>query len=203
MRIDTERNGHYFAVKGALHCNHQDQKQLKKRAEKGPAQRLRQRTAILILLILVLGFGAAVLRLTYLTTIQSSELQESAVDLQLADTTVSAKRGTIYDANGNVLAESASVWQVVMSPVNFKNDKQRQAAAKGLSEIFDLEYNDVLDDTKQQSHYVVVKRRIESDEREKVLELIDTLKRIITVRALFSCLTITRDITRKTALHLP
>ena len=149
----------------------------KKRAEKGPAQRLRQRTAILILLILVLGFGAAVLRLTYLTTVQSSELQESAVDLQLADTTVSAKRGTIYDANGNVLAESASVWQVVMSPVNFKNDKQRQAAAKGLSEIFDLEYNDVLDDTKQQSHYVVVKRRIESDEREKVLGLIDTLKK--------------------------
>ncbi len=149
----------------------------KKRAEKGPAQRLRQRTAILILLILVLGFGAAVLRLTYLTTVQSSELQESAVDLQLADTTVSAKRGTIYDANGNVLAESASVWQVVMSPVNFKNDKQRQAAAKGLSEIFDLEYNDVLDDTKQQSHYVIVKRRIESDEREKVLELIDTLKK--------------------------
>lgn len=149
----------------------------KKRAEKGPAQRLRQRTAILILLILVLGLGAAVLRLTYLTTVQSSELQESAVDLQLADTTVSAKRGTIYDANGNVLAESASVWQVVMSPVNFKNDKQRQAAAKGLSEIFDLEYNDVLDDTKQQSHYVVVKRRIESDEREKVLELIDTLKK--------------------------
>lgn len=149
----------------------------KKRAEKGPAQRLRQRTAILILLILVLGFGAAVLRLTYLTTVQSSELQEAAVDLQLADTTVSAKRGTIYDANGNVLAESASVWQVVMSPINFKNDKQRQAAAKGLSEIFDLEYNDVLDDTKQQSHYVVVKRRIESDEREKVLQLIDTLKK--------------------------
>lgn len=149
----------------------------KKRAEKGPAQRLRQRTAILILLILVLGFGAAILRLTYLTTVQSSELQESAVDLQLADTTVSAKRGTIYDANGNVLAESASVWQVVMSPINFKNDKQRQAAAKGLSEIFDLEYNDVLEDTKQQSHYVVVKRRIESDEREKVLELVDTLKK--------------------------
>lgn len=149
----------------------------KKRAEKGPAQRLRQRTAILILLILVLGFGAAILRLTYLTTVQSSELQEAAVNLQLADTTVSAKRGTIYDANGNVLAESASVWQVVMSPINFKNDKQRQAAAKGLSEIFDLEYNDVLEDTKQQSHYVVVKRRIESDEREKVLELVDTLKK--------------------------
>lgn len=149
----------------------------KKRAEKGPAQRLRQRTAILILIILVLGFGAAILRLTYLTTVQSSELQEAAVDLQLADTTVSAKRGTIYDANGNVLAESASVWQVVMSPVNFKTDKERQTAAKGLAEIFDLNYDDVLADTKQQSHYVVVKRRIESDQREKVLELVDKLKK--------------------------
>lgn len=149
----------------------------KKRAEKGPAQRLRQRTAILILIILVLGFGAAILRLTYLTTVQSSELQEAAVDLQLADTTVSAKRGTIYDANGNVLAESASVWQVVMSPVNFKKDEQRQVAAKGLAEIFDLNYDDVLEDTKQQSHYVVVKRRIESDQREKVLELVDKLKK--------------------------
>lgn len=149
----------------------------KKRAEKGPAQRLRQRTAILIFIILVLGFGAAILRLTYLTTVQSSELQEAAVDLQLADTTVSAKRGTIYDANGNVLAESASVWQVVMAPVNFKTDEQRQVAAKGLAEIFDLEYDDVLKDTKQQSHYVVVKRGIESDQREKVLELIDKLKK--------------------------
>lgn len=55
---------------------------------------------------------------------------------------------------------------------------------KVFSEIFDLEYNDVLDDTKQQSHYVVVKRRIESDEREKVLELIDTLKKGL---QLFGC----------------
>ena len=149
----------------------------KKRAAKGPAQRLRQRTAVLILIILVLGFGAAILRLTYLTTVQSSELQEAAVDLQLADTTVSAKRGTIYDANGDVLAESASVWQVVMSPINFEKDEERQAAAKGLSEIFDLNYDDVLKDTQQQSHYVIVKRRIESDEREKVLELVDKLKK--------------------------
>ena len=44
-----------------------------------------------------------------------------------------------------------------MSPVNFKNDKQRQAAAKGLSGIFDLEYNDLmLDDTNTIAIYVVV-----------------------------------------------
>lgn len=146
-----------------------------KRAEKGPNQRLRQRSAILIMMILVLGFGAALARLSLLTLVQGRELQERAVDQQLADTTLTAKRGTIYDANGNVLAESASVWQVVMAPVNFKTDEQREAAARGLSEILGLEYENVLEKTKKKSYYVVVKRKVEVEVRDKVLELINEM----------------------------
>ena len=112
----------------------------KKRAQKGPNQRLRQRAAVLIIMILVIGFGAALTRLSLLTLVQGRELQERAVEQQLADVTLTAKRGTIFDANGNVLAESASVWQVVMAPVNFKTDEQRQAAARGLSDILQLDY---------------------------------------------------------------
>ena len=98
----------------------------KKRAENGPNQRMRQRTAVLIILILVVGFGAALLRLSFLTMIQGSELQEKAVDQQLNDTVLTAKRGSIYDSQGTVLAESASVWQVVLAPIMFENDKQRE-----------------------------------------------------------------------------
>ena len=76
-------------------------------AAKGPNQRLRQRSAILIIIILVFGFGATLLRLGLLTVVQGSDLQEKAVDQQLADTVLTAKRGTIYDVSGNVLAESA------------------------------------------------------------------------------------------------
>ena len=147
----------------------------KKRASKGPKQRLRQRSTILIIIILILGFGATLTRLALLTIVQGSDLQERAVDQQLADTTLTAKRGTIYDANGNVLAESASVWQVVMAPINFKNDEQREAAARGLSEIFGLEYENVLEKTKQKSYYSVVKRKIEVAERDKVIELVNKL----------------------------
>ena len=96
-----------------------------KRAAKGPNQRLRQRTAILIIIILVFGFGAVLGRLSFLTLVQGSELQEKAVNQQLKDTTIPAKRGSIFDVNGKVLAESASVWQVVMAPINFKDDRQR------------------------------------------------------------------------------
>ena len=150
-------------------------KTTKKRAKKGPNQRLWQRSTILIILILVIGFGAVLARLAILTLVQGGELQERAVGQQLADTTLTAKRGTIFDANGNVLAESASVWQVVMAPINFKTDEQREAAARGLSEILGLEYENVLEKTKQKSYYSVVKRKIEVAERDKVLELMNRL----------------------------
>ncbi|MBQ1507368.1 MAG: PASTA domain-containing protein [Ruminococcus sp.] len=146
-----------------------------KRAAKGPNQRLRQRTAILIIIILVFGFGAVLGRLSFLTLVQGSELQEKAVNQQLKDTTIPAKRGSIFDVNGKVLAESASVWQVVMAPINFKDDRQREAVAEGLSDILDLKYENVLEKTKQESYYVVVKRKIEVEQRDKVLEFIDEI----------------------------
>lgn len=146
-----------------------------KRAAKGPNQRLIQRTFVLIMIILIIGFGAVFARLSYLTIVQSSELQEDAVDQQLSDTTVSAKRGTIYDANGKVLAESASVWQVVMAPAYFEDDEQRVYAATELSRILGLEYEDLYEKTQQHSYYVTVKRKIESEAREQVLELINKL----------------------------
>ena len=121
-----------------LEKNDFTKKEKKKKAAKGPNQRLRHRTAVLIVLILVIGFGAIVARLGYLTTIQSGELQQAAVEQQLMDRKLPAKRGTIYDSNGKVLAESASVWQVVMSPANIDTDKQREAVASGLSEFSDL-----------------------------------------------------------------
>ncbi|MCD8026094.1 MAG: PASTA domain-containing protein [Clostridiales bacterium] len=148
----------------------------RKRAAKGPNQRLRVRTAALIILILVFGFGAAIARLSYLTIVQGSSLQEAAVDQQLTDTTISAKRGTIYDSNGNVLAESASVWQVVMAPAYFSSDEQREYVAEELSEILGLDYDNVYEKTQQNSYYVIVKRKIESDVREEILEFIERLE---------------------------
>ena len=130
-------------------------KTTRKHVPKGPNQRLRQRTAILIIAILVLGFGAALTRLSFLTLVQGSTLQEAAVEQQLKDTTLPAKRGTIYDANGKVLAESASVWQVVIAPIYLKTDEQREAVAKGLSEILELDYDNVYKKTQQESYYVV------------------------------------------------
>lgn len=142
----------------------------------GANQRLRQRTVWLLIIILVLGFGAVITRLAYLQLIAGEDLQQKAVQQQLSDTTINAKRGTIYDRNGKILAQSASVWQVVLSPANFKSDEQRVYVSNRLAEILDLEAEDVLEKTKQNSYYTVVKRKIESDEQKQILELMNEVE---------------------------
>lgn len=146
-----------------------------KRSKKGVLQLLRMRTTMLILLILVIGFGAVSVRIGYLTLVQGTYLQEKAVEQQLVDTTVNSKRGTIYDAKGKVLAQSASVWKVVLAPAYLETEEQRIYVAQNLAKILDLKYEDVYKKTKQKTYYVVLKRKIESDEREKILSLCDAL----------------------------
>lgn len=141
----------------------------------GVNQRFNKRAAWLLVIILFLGFGAAFVRLGYLQLVQASDLQKRAVDQQLSDTELSAKRGTIYDTNGKILAASASVWKVVLAPVYFENDEERHIVAKGLSQILDVDEKEIFEKSQQHSYYVEVKRQIESDKREEVIKFIDRL----------------------------
>lgn len=143
---------------------------------KGKKQTFIRRSNALLAIILILGFGAAMCRLGFLQIFQADELQQKAVDQQLSDTTISAKRGTIYDVNGTVLAQSASVWRVVLAPIYLKTDEQRHIVAKGLSEILDVDEEKIFEKSKQSSYYVEIKRQVESDVREEILEFVDELE---------------------------
>ena len=145
----------------------------------GANQKLRRRTVWLLVIILALGFGSVITRLAFLQLVQGEELQRKAIEQQLSDTPISAKRGTIYDAKGEVLAQSASVWHVVMAPAYFddgpEGDEQRQFVAKELARILDMDEAEILEDTKQNNYYVSVKRKIESKEKEEILKLKEQL----------------------------
>lgn len=145
----------------------------------GANQKLRRRTVWLLVIILALGFGAVITRLAFLQLVQGEDLQRRAIEQQLSDTPISAKRGTIYDTNGKILAQSASVWHVVMAPAYFddgpEGDEQRAFVAKRLSEILKLDEKELLEETKQNTYYVSVKRKIESEEKEQILKLKEEL----------------------------
>lgn len=141
----------------------------------GANQRLRKRTVWLLILILALGFGSVIVRLAYLQLVQGEDLQRRAVEQQLRDTFVSAKRGNILDRNGVVLAQSQSAWHVVMAPTYFDTDEERHYVASRLAQILKLDENELFEDTKQDTYYVSVKRKIESAEKDKVLKLMDEI----------------------------
>ncbi|MEE0858452.1 MAG: penicillin-binding transpeptidase domain-containing protein [Acutalibacteraceae bacterium] len=134
------------------------------------------RTKIWLALLLIVGFGIAIARLFYFSIIKGDELQQKAYSLQLNDTTISAKRGSIYDTNGKVLAQSATVWQVVLAPIYFETDEQRTLVAQRLAEILDLNQNDVYEKTKEKTYYSVVKRKVETKEKDEVLKLVEELQ---------------------------
>ncbi len=139
---------------------------------------IRKRSKILLALILMLGFGSVISRLFYLQLVQGKELSDLAVDQQMSDTTVSAKRGPILDRNGNTLASSANVWKVVLAPIYFENDSDRRKVSDGLASILGMNADDIMELAKKSdSYYQTVKRQIESDERNKVLEFIERISK--------------------------
>lgn len=139
-------------------------------AKKGPTVMIWRRSLIVLLVILIAGFGSVAARLLYLQTYMAPELQKRAVNQQLADTTISAKRGSIYDRNGKVLAQSATVWKIVIAPINLETDEERHIVANGLAKILELDADELYKKTLKKSYYVEVKRQVETEVREKVLE---------------------------------
>ena len=66
---------------------------------KGNTVRLWRRSLIVLMVMLIAGFGLLIFRLVQLQIVEGETLQKGAVSQQLKDTTISAKRGTIYDCN--------------------------------------------------------------------------------------------------------
>lgn len=143
---------------------------------KGKKQTFKSRSNMLLAILIILGFGAAVCRLGYLQIFKSDDLSRRAVNQQLVDTPLPAKRGTIYDVNGKTLAESATVWRVVLAPVYFENDKERQIVSQGLSKILDVESSVIYEKSQKNSYYVEIKRQIEKDTRQEILEFMDKIE---------------------------
>ncbi|MBR2176563.1 MAG: PASTA domain-containing protein [Clostridia bacterium] len=142
-------------------------------AKKGAAATLWRRSTIIMLIVLILGFGLVFSRLFYLQVYMAEELQQKAVEQQLHDTQVSAKRGSIYDRNGKILAQSITVWDIVLAPANFKkaDDETRKKVSYGLADILGIDRDDVYERSKSNdSYYEVLKRKVSADIKDKVVE---------------------------------
>jgi stage V sporulation protein D (sporulation-specific penicillin-binding protein) len=137
------------------------------------SKRMLKRILIMAVVIIFL-MTTTVARVFYLTIVRGEELSEKAETQQLKDTEITAMRGTIYDSNGNVLAQSASVWNVFIDPLNIK-DKQRDLIVDEFANLFGYdadEKKEFYDKTTHQNHYELVEKKVENNIKEKLSKFV-------------------------------
>lgn len=133
-------------------------------------QRVFRRTILLMVMFGVLSFLPLAGKLYQLQIVQHKELQEKAVNQQTRDMAVSADRGTIYDSEGNILAISATVQNLVVSPKDIiENGLDKSLIASGIADLTGADAGKILkrlENTKSQ--YEVIVRKMEEEDAEKV-----------------------------------
>lgn len=129
---------------------------------------------LIMAVVIIFLMTTTVARVFYLTIVRGEELSEKAETQQLKDTEITAMRGTIYDSNGNVLAQSASVWNVFIDPLNIK-DKQRDLIVDEFANLFGYdadEKKEFYDKTNHQNHYELVEKKVENNIKEKLSKFV-------------------------------
>ncbi len=133
-----------------------------------------KRAKLITGLLVFVGFGFVIVSLFRWQIVKGEEMSTKAIDQSLQSTTVSAMRGTIYDATGTkVLAQSASVWTVVLEPnylngVEVGGEELRRTVASGLAKILDMDEETIYEKTGEHSYFSYLKRRVESDVRDEI-----------------------------------
>ena len=133
---------------------------------------------LIMAVVIIFLMTTTVARVFYLTIVRGEELSEKAETQQLKDTEITAMRGTIYDSNGNVLAQSASVWNVFIDPLNIK-DKKRDLIVDEFANLFGYdadEKKEFYEKTTHQNHYELVEKKVENNIKEKLSKFVSKNK---------------------------
>ena len=130
--------------------------------------------ALAVFCVLAVGvFGLTSVNLARIQLINSEQYKEQAEKNQLHDTEISAERGIIYDANGTVLAKSASVWKVYIKPNKIENEDFKNDLCRKLSDITGVDVENIKEKADKNGYaYLVIKRQVEFEEKEKISELL-------------------------------
>ncbi len=129
-----------------------------------------------ILIIFMFVFALLILKLALLQFKDGSSLKEQAYNQQTTNSIITAKRGTIYDSTGKVLAISSQVDTITINPKKIvstteKSTKEKkEKVAYALSDIFGLNYDEVYQKVNSTNNIETIAKKVDSDK-------VDTLKK--------------------------
>ena len=151
-------------------------KQKKGRAGKERTGRTTQRRAMFLLVLCgIVMFLPLIWKLYQLQIVDHDYYEARAIANQTRSTSLTASRGTIYDRNMNVLAISATVENVFISPNELEQKQQDvDLIAEGLAALLDVNADDIRQMAQDTAYYYkVVRRKIDQSLADQVRAFID------------------------------
>ena len=122
--------------------------------------------------VATLGFIIIALHLAIIQFVQGEELSQKAYNQQIEAQIISPNRGKIFDAKGETLAQSIAVDTVSLNPelVTYSNRKkvEDEVIAKGMSEIFNVTYEKMMEELAKNKSVIVVEKKVEKDKINKL-----------------------------------
>lgn len=105
-----------------------------------PSTRMKRRLNIWLCLPIFILVIYVIIEIYKVSIVQGDKWKSLANSQQLKSSVVSASRGTIYDSNGTVLAQSATVYTIYCDPTMFKTQREnKDATIKELKELISSE----------------------------------------------------------------
>ena len=166
----------------------------KKSAEKPRLWNSTTKQMVVLGVLVALSAYVGVFLLKY-SVLDGDKWRMLATSQQLSSVVIKANRGSIYDKNGTVLAQSSTVWDITISPHNIENANNRakeqyekdakkliekgetpepyveraELVAKGLSEILGVDYDKIRNACNDYNNkYYIVQRKVEKPEANEV-----------------------------------
>ena len=94
------------------------------RPTRAPNQMMLRRTLFLMIVCGIVAFIVLGIQLFRLQILEHDKYGDAATNQQLRETLVSASRGTIYDRNDKILAASADVSTIFISPAEIAKNNE-------------------------------------------------------------------------------
>ena len=155
------------------------------RASKG----IKYWTLVCMIAFILVCYGVLVYQLYVWQVRDAESYRAEAVTQQLKDTTLPAVRGSIYSANGKLLAKSSTVWNIVADPSSIlesgATEDQIRTAAEHIAELLDdgttadTVYKALTasnKDTGEPYQYRVVKKSVEKPVADAILAYADSYR---------------------------
>ena len=155
------------------------------RASKG----IKYWTLFCMIAFILVCYGVLVYQLYVWQVRDAESYRAEAVTQQLKDTTLPAVRGSIYSANGKLLAKSSTVWNIVADPSSIlksgATEAQIRTAAEHIAELLDdgttadTVYKALTasnKDTGEPYQYRVVKKGVEKPVTDAILAYADSYR---------------------------